>query len=164
MLNVQSLQSLLLHHLRITDFPAPVEPGLQWAVHPQGNEPALARNGLHPVVFGAWDQSTRRKGSLKNNFTFWKPMHPAWPRCENSEYPDIPAFSRLARRAPQHPKLRTYFFVNPKSRPRSAEPTYFLNPQMPFEELDHFVISQLQLRYTTVVDEGHEFFVALFFQ
>ena len=41
-------------------------------------------------------------------------MHPVWLRCENSEYPDIPAFSRLARRAPQRPKLRTYFFVNPK--------------------------------------------------
>jgi len=54
------------------------------------------------------------KGSLKNNFTFWTPMHPVWPRCENSEYPDIPAFSRLARRVPQRPKLRTYFIVNPK--------------------------------------------------
>ena len=43
------------------------------------------------------------------------PMHPVWLRCENSEYPDIPAFSRLARRAPQRPKLRTYFFVSPKS-------------------------------------------------
>ena len=41
-------------------------------------------------------------------------MHPVWPCCENSEYPDIPAFSRLAERAPQRPKLRTYFFVNPK--------------------------------------------------
>ena len=43
-------------------------------------------------------------------------MHPAWRRCENSEYPDIPAFSRLASRAPRRPKLRTYFFVNPKIR------------------------------------------------
>ena len=34
-----------------------------------------------------------------------------------AEYPDIPAFSRLAGRAPQHPKLRTYFFVNPKLWP-----------------------------------------------
>jgi hypothetical protein len=32
--------------------------------------------------------------------------------CKNSEYPDIPAFSRLVVRAPQHPKLRTYFFMN----------------------------------------------------
>jgi hypothetical protein len=45
------------------------------------------------------------KGSLKNNFTFYTPMHPAWLRCESSEYPDIPAFSRLARRAPQRLKL-----------------------------------------------------------
>ena len=37
------------------------------------------------------------KGSLKNNFTFYTPMHPAWLRCESSEYTDIPAFSRLAR-------------------------------------------------------------------
>jgi hypothetical protein len=62
------------------------------------------------------------KGSLKNNFTFYAPMHPAWLRCESSEYPDIPAFSLplherddtsilknngvpLARQAPQHLKL-----------------------------------------------------------
>jgi len=55
------------------------------------------------------------KGSLKNNFTFYTPMnllwafntlmHPVWLRCENSEYFDIPAFSRLARRAPQRLKL-----------------------------------------------------------
>ncbi len=45
------------------------------------------------------------KGSLKNNFTFYTPEHPAWLRCESSEYPDIPAFSRLARQAPQRLKL-----------------------------------------------------------
>jgi hypothetical protein len=45
------------------------------------------------------------QGSLKNNFTFYTPMHPAWLRCESSEYPDIPAFSRLARRAPHRLKL-----------------------------------------------------------
>ena len=33
--------------------------------------------------------------------------------AKTQEYPDIPAFSRLARRAPRHPKLRTYFFVTP---------------------------------------------------
>jgi hypothetical protein len=26
------------------------------------------------------------KGSLKNNFTFWTPMHPDWLRYENSKY------------------------------------------------------------------------------
>ncbi len=40
-------------------------------------------------------------------------MHPAWLRCESSEYPDIPALTRLVRRAPQHLKLRTYFCANP---------------------------------------------------
>jgi hypothetical protein len=59
------------------------------------------------------------KGSLENNVTFWTPLHPVWPRCENSEYPDIPAFSRLARRAFQRPKLRTYFFVDLKLRKRT---------------------------------------------
>ena len=54
------------------------------------------------------------KGSLKNNFTFYTPMQPAWRRCESSEYPDIPAFSRLARRTPQRLKLWIYLFVNPK--------------------------------------------------
>jgi hypothetical protein len=34
------------------------------------------------------------KGSLKNNFTFYTPMHLIRLRCESSEYPDIPAFSR----------------------------------------------------------------------
>jgi hypothetical protein len=41
-------------------------------------------------------------------------MHPVRLRCENSEYPDIPAFSRLAGLAPQRLKLLTYFFANPK--------------------------------------------------
>jgi hypothetical protein len=45
------------------------------------------------------------KGSLKNNFTFYTPMHLFRLRCESSEYPDIPAFSRLAGRAPQRLKL-----------------------------------------------------------
>jgi phospholipid transport system substrate-binding protein len=43
-------------------------------------------------------------------------MHPVWLRCENSEYPDIPPFSRLAGRSPQHPKLPTYFFANPQRK------------------------------------------------
>jgi hypothetical protein len=34
--------------------------------------------------------------------------------AKTQEYPDIPAFSRLVGRAPHPPKLRTYFFVNPK--------------------------------------------------
>jgi len=51
------------------------------------------------------DLPHQAKGSLKNNFTFYTPMHPAWLRCESSEYPDIPAFSRLARQAPQRLKL-----------------------------------------------------------
>jgi hypothetical protein len=45
------------------------------------------------------------EGSLKNNFTFYAPMHPVGLRCKNSEYLDIPVFSRLDRRAPQHLKL-----------------------------------------------------------
>jgi len=45
------------------------------------------------------------KGSLKNNFTFYTPIHLFQLRCESSEYPDIPAFSRLAARAPQRLKL-----------------------------------------------------------
>jgi hypothetical protein len=43
------------------------------------------------------------------------PLHPARLRCKNSGYPDIPVFSRLAGQAPHRLKLRTYFFVNPKS-------------------------------------------------
>jgi hypothetical protein len=45
------------------------------------------------------------KGSLKNNFTFYTPLHPAWLRCESSEYSDIPVLSRLAGQAPQRLKL-----------------------------------------------------------
>jgi len=37
--------------------------------------------------------------------TIYMTMHPVWQRYENLEYPDIPAFSRLARRAPQRLKL-----------------------------------------------------------
>jgi len=32
------------------------------------------------------------KGSLKNNFTFYPPIHPAWLRCESSEYAEIQIF------------------------------------------------------------------------
>ena len=35
-------------------------------------------------------------------------LHPVWLSCESSEYPDIPVFSRLARRAPQ--RLVSLFF------------------------------------------------------
>ena len=58
--------------------------------------------------------SSWAKGSLKNSFIiiyaehhilFLALMHPAWLRCESSEYPDIPAFPRLARRALQCLKL-----------------------------------------------------------
>jgi len=53
------------------------------------------------------------KGSLKNNFTFYAPMHPAWLRCENSEYPDIPALSRLASRSLQRLKIANLFLREP---------------------------------------------------
>jgi hypothetical protein len=56
------------------------------------------------------------KGSLKNNFPFYTPLHPAWLRCESSEYKDIPAFSRLAGQAPQRLKLWNNCFVNPKQQ------------------------------------------------
>ncbi|MGD9224455.1 MAG: hypothetical protein PVH22_14465, partial [Desulfobacteraceae bacterium] len=41
------------------------------------------------------------------------PMHPAWLRCESSKYLDMPSLSRLARRAPQHLKMKIYFCANP---------------------------------------------------
>jgi hypothetical protein len=44
-------------------------------------------------------------GSLKNNFTFYTPMHLFPLRCESSEYPDTPVFSQLAGKAPQRLKL-----------------------------------------------------------
>jgi len=53
------------------------------------------------------------KGSLKNNFTFYALMHPAWLRCENSEYPDIPTLSRLAGRALQRLKIANLFLREP---------------------------------------------------
>ncbi len=48
-------------------------------------------------------------------------MHLVWLRSESSEYLDIPALSRLARRAPQHLKLRTYFCANPKEKTMIVE-------------------------------------------
>jgi len=65
-------------------------PGSQGALNHR-----LQNSGINPAI----------KGSLKNNFTFYTPLHPVWLRCESSEYPDIPALSRLARRAPQRLKL-----------------------------------------------------------
>jgi len=55
------------------------------------------------------------KGSRRNNFPFRPPMHPAWLRCETSEYVHIPASSRLARRAPRHPNLGTYSCATPNT-------------------------------------------------
>jgi len=42
------------------------------------------------------------KGSLKNNFTFYTPMHRLRLRCESSEYQDIHAFSRPRLRGMTH--------------------------------------------------------------
>ena len=79
--------------------------------------PALGLVPLRLEEIGMWDPKEHywgeedepmdkwAKGSLKNNFTFYTPMHLLRLRCESSEYPDIPAFSRLAGRAPQHLKL-----------------------------------------------------------
>jgi hypothetical protein len=40
---------------------------------------------------------------------FYMLMHPARQRCEPSGYPDIPAFSRLASRAPQRLKFGLFW-------------------------------------------------------
>ena len=40
-------------------------------------------------------------------------MHPIGLRYESSEYPDIPALSRLARRAPHRLKIVKLFFREP---------------------------------------------------
>ncbi|MEA3416441.1 MAG: hypothetical protein U9R02_09860, partial [Thermodesulfobacteriota bacterium] len=62
---------------------------------------------MHPTwLFNA-------KDSTKNNFTFQAPMHPPDYVTKILNMLDIHAFSRLASRAPQHLKLRTYFLPNP---------------------------------------------------
>jgi hypothetical protein len=66
---------------------------------------ALARSVSGGIHQAPAYQIEPAKGSLKNNFTFYTPMHLLRLRCESSEYPDIPAFSRLAARAPQRLKL-----------------------------------------------------------
>ena len=45
---------------------------------------------------------------------FGLPIHPAWLRCSSVKYQDILHSSRLARRAPRHPKKGTYFWLGPK--------------------------------------------------
>ena len=60
----------------------------------------------HEPLFNLWR-------SLKDNVIFWLPMNPVRQRRKKMEYPDIPVILRLASQAPQRPKLRTYFFVNP---------------------------------------------------
>jgi len=65
------------------------------------------------VRYGIFIGKQPAKGSLRNNFTFYAPMHPAWLRCENSEYPDIPALSRLASRALQRLKIANLFLREP---------------------------------------------------
>jgi hypothetical protein len=52
------------------------------------------------------------RAPFSNNVIFRAPMYPVRLRSESSAYPDIPAFSHLAGRASQRPKIRPYFFVN----------------------------------------------------
>ncbi len=54
---------------------------------PASNKYCHAPNGLKPMrAFGELDaDGFRIKGSRKNNFTFYAPMHPAWLRFENSQ-------------------------------------------------------------------------------
>jgi hypothetical protein len=53
-------------------------------------------------------------------------MHPGRLGCENPEYADIRAFSRISGRAYQRPKLRPYFFMRSGSA-TDASP----NPVLP---------------------------------
>ena len=70
----------------------------------------VCRNG---IIIDTQPPFCHAKGSLNNNFTFYPPMHSAWPRCESSEYPDIPALSRLAKWAPQRLSYVNLFFREP---------------------------------------------------
>ncbi len=44
---------------------------------------------------------------------FGTPIHPVWLRCSSVIYLDIIHFSRLARRTPRRPKMRTYSCADP---------------------------------------------------
>ena len=54
----------------------------------------------------------RAHSKITSHFRRWYIL----PNCvmKTRNMPNIPAFPRLVRRAPQYLKLRTYFFVNPK--------------------------------------------------
>ena len=64
-------------------------------------------------------------------------MHPAWLRCKSSEYPDIPALSRLARQAPQHLKLRTYFCANPKCCAKFKSNKNYLAQHLSYTDIEY---------------------------
>jgi hypothetical protein len=53
------------------------------------------------------------KGSLEDTSHFGRRFIPSGFRCENSEYADIPALSRLDGQAPQRLKLRSYSLREP---------------------------------------------------
>jgi hypothetical protein len=77
------------HARQLEDFCADIAYGTQ-RVMIRAKAPDVQRPGLSPP-----------KGSRKNNFTFYTPIHLFQLRCESSEYQNIPAFSRLAGRALQ---------------------------------------------------------------
>ena len=55
----------------------------------------------------------RAKGSLKNNLTFYTPMHPAWLRYENSEYARYSCDFAPCQPGASTPKIANLFFREP---------------------------------------------------
>jgi hypothetical protein len=63
---------------------------------------------------------TERRAHSKLTQHFGHRCIPSGCRCVDSEYQDIPVYSRFAGRAFQRPKLRTCFFVNLRRRAGDA--------------------------------------------
>jgi hypothetical protein len=73
----------------------------------------MIKNLPHKVNTDAVGIKVRTEGSLKNNLTFWMPMHFVRPRCENSKYTDMPIFRALPAGRLKAQNCELNFFVNP---------------------------------------------------
>jgi hypothetical protein len=94
-----ALPSALQQLASVTE-PNTSEDLIDWVLPSIDEEEAMEPRAASEAV----DAGPMLRARAKITSHFYAPMHPVWLRCESLTYLDMPALSRLARRAPQHLK------------------------------------------------------------